>query len=52
MTTYRSTDVLNVADTTTGTPNARVTRRVLIAQENTNSKNAQHREQNIIVQTA
>ena len=52
MTTYRLSDVLNVADTTTGTKNARVKRRVLIAQENTKSKDAQHREQNTNVQTA
>jgi len=34
MTTYRSTDVFNVTDTTTGTPNARVKRRGLCVQEN------------------
>ena len=48
-TMYRSTDVLNIVDKTTGTQNARVNRRAYCVQENTNSKNAQHRELNTIV---
>ena len=52
MATYRSTDALNVTDTTTGTQDVRVKRLDLFVQENTNSKIAQHREQNTNVQTA
>jgi len=38
MATYRSTDTLNVIDTTTGTQDVRVKRLALFVQENTNSK--------------